>query len=172
MDPQTLETISAIIKFSVEISIYRSENYVQGIKFPSKAYEYDTGYDLQANIPKPIIIEPGERILIDTGIGIKSLPCIDAQIRPRSGLALNHGVTVLNAPATIDPNYTGIIKVLLINLGKEPFILKPLMRIAQLTFGVSLNTILTTTDSAFFETMVETKDGFRGNQGFGSSGEK
>lgn len=98
------------------------------------AYEtaQSAGMDLRASLSAPETITPGERKLIPTGLYIELPEGYEAQIRPRSGLALKHGITVLNSPGTIDADYRGEIKVLLINLGTEPFVIQPADRIAQM----------------------------------------
>lgn len=90
------------------------------------------GMDLRAHLDKPVEIAPGQRILISTGIFVKLPVGHEAQIRPRSGLAIKHGITVLNSPGTIDADYTGEIKVILINLGQESFQIKNGERICQM----------------------------------------
>lgn len=102
--------------------------------FPNPAYQtpYSAGMDLHANISEAMSIYPGERELIATGISIALPIGFEAQIRPRSGLALKHGITVLNSPGTIDADYRGEIKVVLINLGKDTFQINPGDRIAQM----------------------------------------
>lgn len=113
----------------VNIKILESGN---NLELPSYATEGSAGVDLKAAIDGSIVIHPLERLLISTGICI-SLPMgYEAQIRPRSGLALKNGITVLNSPGTIDSDYRGELKVLLINLGKDDFLIEKGMRIAQL----------------------------------------
>jgi dUTP pyrophosphatase len=90
------------------------------------------GMDLRANIDAPVVLQPGDRALIPTGIAMALPEGFEAQIRPRSGLAYKHGVTVLNSPGTIDADYRGDVGVLLINHGKEPFIVEDGMRVAQM----------------------------------------
>lgn len=87
--------------------------------------------DFFACLEGPVTLEPGERKAIPTGIALALPPGWELQVRPRSGLALQHGVTLLNSPGTIDPDYRGEIKVILINLGEAPFTVQPNMRIAQ-----------------------------------------
>jgi dUTP pyrophosphatase len=90
------------------------------------------GLDLEAALPQPVLMQPGERRLIPTGLRLEIPPGYEGQVRPRSGLALRHGIGMVNAPGTIDADYRGEIGVLLVNLGQEPFLLEPLGRIAQL----------------------------------------
>lgn len=101
---------------------------------PVPAYhsECAVGLDLGASLAAPITLAPGERRLVPTGWAIAIPAGFEGQVRPRSGLALRHGITVLNTPGTIDPDYRGELKVLLVNLGAEPFTVKPGDRVAQL----------------------------------------
>jgi dUTP pyrophosphatase len=99
------------------------------------ATEFSSGIDLIASINEKIILSPFKRILIPTGIAIEMPHRYEAQIRSRSGLALKNGIMVLNSPATIDNDYRGEIKVILINFGEEDFIIEPKMRIAQMIFA-------------------------------------
>jgi len=90
------------------------------------------GLDLEAALPAPVLLQPGERRLIPTGLRMEIPVGYEGQVRPRSGLALRHGIGMVNAPGTIDADYRGEIGVLLVNLGQQPFLLEPLGRIAQL----------------------------------------
>ena len=99
---------------------------------PVYATEKSAGLDLRANIDEPIVLHPMERRLINTGLHIALPDGFEAQVRPRSGLALKHGVTVLNSPGTIDADYRGEIMVLLINLSQQDFVIRDGERIAQL----------------------------------------
>ena len=99
---------------------------------PERKTAGSVGADLQAAIIDPVVIEPGESKLIPCGIAIALPEGYEAQARPRSGLALKHQVTVLNSPGTIDSDYRGEIRVILINHGKRAFTVEPLMRIAQI----------------------------------------
>lgn len=129
---------------------------------PAYATEHSAGMDLMAAIIGDIILAPMERILIPTGF-IMALPeGYEAQIRPRSGLAYKNGVTVLNAPGTIDADYRGEVKVLLINLGNEPFTISAGMRIAQMVIAPYTKAELQTVDAV--------SDTVRGAGGFGSTG--
>ena len=93
------------------------------------------GMDLAASVPEPVVLEPGQFQLIPCGVAIAIPPGLEGQVRPRSGLASRHGVTVLNAPGTIDSDYRGELKALLINHGRAPFTVTPGMRIAQLVIA-------------------------------------
>ncbi len=102
---------------------------------PQYATEQSAGMDLRANLDNPIVLQPLERRLIPTGIYIALPEGYEAQVRPRSGLALKKGITVLNAPGTIDADYRGEVGVVLINLSQEPFTVNDGERIAQLIFA-------------------------------------
>jgi dUTP pyrophosphatase len=136
--------------------------HAQILPLPRYATEHAAGMDLEAAIDAPLTLKPGERLLVPTGIAIALPEGYEAQIRPRSGLAAKNGITVLNAPGTIDADYRGEIKVILVNLGAEPFTIERGMRIAQMVVAahsrVSWNAV---------ETLSETE---RGNGGFGSTG--
>jgi len=106
-----------------------------GVAIPEYQTEGSSGLDLRANIDKNVLLQPLERMLIPTGIKIEMPLGIEAQIRPRSGLALKRGLTCLNTPGTIDADYRGEIKVLLINLSSEKVTLLPQERIAQMVFS-------------------------------------
>jgi dUTP pyrophosphatase len=137
-----------------------------GTDLPLPAYETEAaaGLDLRAAVPadKPITLEPGARVLVPTGLSLSLPPDFEAQIRPRSGLALKHGLTVLNSPGTIDADYRGEIQVILINLGQEPFVVVRGSRIAQMIIAPVSRVALVEVDS-----LTETS---RGAGGFGSTG--
>jgi dUTP pyrophosphatase len=120
--------------------------------------------DLAAAVPEgaPETLAPGARALIPTGFSLELPGGFEAQVRPRSGLALKHGVTVLNAPGTIDADYRGEVKVLLVNLGAEPFRIERAMRIAQL--------VIQPVSHATLVEVEELSDSARGAGGFGSTG--
>ena len=130
---------------------------------PTYASKQASGADVKAYLSNPVTIHPGKRALISTGLSMEIPPGYEIQIRPRSGLALKHGVTVLNSPGTIDADYRGEIGVILMNLGEEDFIVTPGMRIAQI--------VLAKVEKGRFkptqEPLSETK---RGDGGFGHSG--
>lgn len=121
-----------------------------------------SGVDLYAAIPGTIVIPPGNHFLIPTGIAISIPAGYEAQVRPRSGLALKHGLTILNAPGTIDADYRGEIKVIVINLGSEEYILKRGERIAQMVFARVWQAELIET--------AELGETDRGQGGFGHTG--
>jgi dUTP pyrophosphatase len=131
---------------------------------PLPAYEtpLSAGMDLRAHLDQPHELAPMERQLIPTGIFIELDPGTEAQIRPRSGLAYKHGITVLNSPGTIDADYRGEVKVLLINLSKEPFVIQPGDRIAQM--------VIARHDTVEWTAVQALSESARGAGGFGSTG--
>lgn len=129
---------------------------------PKYETEQSAGVDLRANIDEEIILYPMERKLIPTGIFIELPKGYEAQIRPRSGLAIKHGITVLNSPGTIDADYRGEIMAILINLSNEYFSVKPGMRIAQMVIARHEQA-----NFLDFDVLSETE---RGDGGFGHSG--
>ena len=131
---------------------------------PAYATPQSAGMDLRANIDEPIVLHPMERRLVPTGLHIALPAGFEAQIRPRSGLALKHGITVLNTPGTVDADYRGEIMVLLINFSQEDFVVNDGERIAQMV-------IARHEQGAFVE--VETLDETeRGTGGYGHTGVK
>lgn len=116
---------------TVEVQVARLP-HGDGLALPAYATAGAAGADLLAAVDKPVVLAPGKRDAIPTGIALALPEGFEAQVRPRSGLALNHGVTVLNAPGTIDSDYRGEIKVILVNLGETPFVVERGMRIAQI----------------------------------------
>ena len=120
------------------------------------------GADIHALLPKSLRLEPGQRFLVPTGLRLQIPPGYEAQVRPRSGLAFDHGVTCLNSPGTIDSDYRGELKVLLINLGSECYDIKDGERIAQL--------VLAPVVTADFVSVVQLSETIRGEAGFGSTG--
>ena len=115
----------------MKISILRLPHAL-GIPLPAYATEGSAGMDLVAAQEGDIELFPGKRVTVPTGFSLELPPGVEAQVRPRSGLAVNHGVTVLNTPGTIDSDYRGEVKVILVNLGEEPFVIRRGMRIAQM----------------------------------------
>ena len=134
------------------------------LNLPAYATEHSAGMDLMAAIDQDIIIKKGERKLIPTGIAIALPDGYEAQIRPRSGLALKNGITVLNTPGTIDADYRGEIGVILINLSEEEFKVSKAMRIAQM--------IIARYTRAQFNLVEDLDNTVRGEGGFGSTGVK
>jgi dUTP pyrophosphatase len=146
---------------SLEVAITRV-NGNHDIALPAYATELSAGMDLAAAIAEPIVLAPGERALVPTGLAIALPPGFEAQVRPRSGLAARDGITVLNAPGTIDADYRGEIKVPLINHGQTPFRIERGMRIAQMI-------VAPVTRVSWFEVSELSASG-RGDGGFGSTG--
>ncbi|HOJ70924.1 MAG TPA: dUTP diphosphatase [Syntrophorhabdaceae bacterium] len=134
----------------------------EGANLPLYGTEFSSGMDLFAFIDEPVTIRPMERALIPTGIYMGIPEGYEAEIRPRSGLAYSFGITVLNTPGTIDSDYRGEIKVLLINLGDKPFVINNGDRIAQIIFKSVVRANLRVVAS-----LPETS---RGKGGFGSTG--
>lgn len=133
----------------------------EGLALPAYQTPGSAGCDLRAAVHAPVTLAPGERALIPTGIAIALPEGHEAQVRPRSGLAVKHGITVLNAPGTIDADYRGEIAVPLINLGDAPFVIARGERIAQLVVAPVVQ--VTWTDTPLDATA-------RGVGGFGSTG--
>jgi dUTP pyrophosphatase len=107
----------------------------EGLPLPAYATKQAAGVDLMAAIGEDIVLKPLARLLVPTGIALALPEDFEAQIRPRSGLALKHGITLLNSPGTIDADYRGEIKALLVNLGQEDFVISRGMRIAQMVIA-------------------------------------
>ena len=134
----------------------------EGVVLPGYATSASSGMDLRAHIDEPIMLEPLERALVPTGIAVSIPEGFEGEVRPRSGLAINSGVTVLNAPGTIDADYRGEVKVILINLGNTPFEIRKGDRIAQIVFKKTVTVCWEEVDR-----LPETE---RGEGGFGSTG--
>jgi len=132
------------------------------VNLPAYETSGSSGMDLQAYISEEIILKPSERKLIPTGLSVAIPENLEIQIRPRSGLAYKKGISVVNTPGTIDSDYRGEIKVLLINLGKEDFIIKKFERIAQMVVCPITKVVLSETN--------DLPDTIRGEGGFGSTG--
>ncbi len=148
---------------AIEIRIMRLP-HGHDLPLPSYQSALAAGLDLIAAVPadKPATLAPGARALVPTGIAIALPPGTEAQVRPRSGLAVKHGLTVLNAPGTIDADYRGEIQVLLINLGEESVAIARGMRIAQL--------VVSTVTRAQLHEVQSLDQTSRGTGGFGSTG--
>ena len=131
---------------------------------PQYATKQSAGMDLRANIDEPIVLHPMERRLIPTGLFIALPEGYEAQVRPRSGLALKHGLTVLNAPGTIDADYRGEVGVVLINLSQEDFVINAGERIAQM--------VIARHEQAQFHLVEELDETERGAGGYGHTGVK
>jgi|TARA_B110000196_G_C20773094_1_gene487550 dUTP pyrophosphatase len=133
-------------------------------KLPNYSTPQSAGLDLRASLDQPVVLQPGERSLIPTGIKLALPPGMEAQVRPRSGLAYKHGVTVLNAPGTIDADYRGDLGVILVNHGDVAFTVEDGSRIAQM--------VLAKYEQVEWEEVRELTDTDRGEGGFGSTGIK
>lgn len=135
---------------------------VHNNNIPEKQSEHSSGFDIKAYLDTALELQPGERRMISGGFSLEIPPGFEGQIRPRSGLALKHGITVLNAPGTIDSDYRGPVGVILYNAGTEPFSVNPGDRIAQIVFAPVAQVSLLPS-----ETISRTD---RGLGGFGSTG--
>lgn len=138
--------------------------HFEGLALPAYETALSAGMDLRAALAEgaPITLEPGQRCLTPTGLAIALPPGYEAQVRPRSGLALKHGVTCLNTPGTIDADYRGEIGVILINHGQEPFVIKRGERIAQM--------VIAPVTQATWARVDALPESDRGAGGFGSTG--
>lgn len=133
-------------------------------QLPAYATPESAGMDLRANITEPVVLHPLERRIIPTGLYIALPPGYEAQVRPRSGLAFKHGITVLNSPGTIDSDYRGELGVLLVNLSNEDFTIKAGERIAQM--------VIARHEQGEFVEVEELDDTERGTGGYGHTGVK
>ena len=146
---------------AVEMKVIRLPH---GADLPLPEYQsaQAAGLDLLAAVTADVIVPPGKRALVPTGIAIALPPGTEAQVRPRSGLAARHGITIVNAPGTVDADYRGEIQVILMNLGDEPYVVRRGARIAQLVIAPVLRATITEAR--------ELPDTTRGGGGFGSTG--
>ena len=142
---------------TVTVRVFRDND---DLLLPSYATELSSGVDLRSC--ESADIQPGQRMAVGTGLKVEIPEGYECQVRPRSGLALKHGVTVLNAPGTIDADYRGEIRVILVNLGESPFRIEKGDRIAQM--------VLTRVEKINWEESPELGDTERGSGGFGSTG--
>ena len=131
---------------------------------PSYATAFSAGMDLRANLQEPLMLASLERAMVPTGLHIELPAGYEAQIRPRSGLAAKHGISIVNAPGTIDADYRGEIKVLLVNLSKEPFTIQPGERIAQM--------VVARHETVEWKQVETLEESVRGSGGFGSTGKQ
>ena len=129
---------------------------------PAYATELSAGVDLKANLSQPVVLQPLQRMLVPTGLFIALPAGYEAQVRPRSGLAFKHGITVLNTPGTIDADYRGELKTLLVNLSDQPFEIVPGERIAQM--------VIARHERVEWEQVEQLDATERGAGGFGSTG--
>lgn len=136
-------------------------------ELPQYATPQSAGLDLRANIQQDIVLNPGQRTLVPTGLHIQLPVGYEAHIRPRSGLAIKHGITCLNSPGTIDADYRGDVGVILINHGTEPFVIKQGDRIAQMVIAKH-----ETAEWESVESIDQLEDTERGSDGYGHTGVK
>jgi dUTP pyrophosphatase len=148
---------------SVSISVTRLP-HGKDLALPAYATEHSAGMDLLAAIDAPITLQPHERKLIPTGIAIALPDGYEAQVRPRSGLALKNGISIVNAPGTVDADYRGEVGVILINTSNEPFTIERGMRIGQM--------VIAPYTRAQWSEVLELPTSERGAGGFGSTGTK
>jgi dUTP pyrophosphatase len=146
---------------AIEIEVVRLP-HARDLPLPAYATELAAGMDLMAAIDAPITLEAGRHLLVPTGLSMAIPAGFEAQVRPRSGLAAKHGVTVLNSPGTIDADYRGEVKVILINLGAAALVIEPGMRIAQL--------VIAPVTRATWRESDRLQETTRGLGGFGSTG--
>lgn len=144
---------------NIPLRFMRLPDYPQ-IELPSYQSEYAAGMDVRAVEERTL--QPGETALIPTGFAMAIPPGYEAQLRPRSGLALKYGITLLNSPGTIDADYRGAVQVILTNLGHQPFFINPSDRIAQM--------VIAKVERAGIQEVKELDETIRGEGGFGSSG--
>lgn len=144
--------------------LFKKLEHGKYIELPAYESSEAAGMDIRAAVVSPQILNPGERLLIPTGFQMALPVGYEAQIRPRSGLALKKGITMLNSPGTIDSDYRGEVKVLAINHGEEPFVINFGDRIAQM--------VITPVYRAASEEVDDLPESFRGEGGFGSTGAK
>ena len=135
---------------------------ISPFKLPEYATIHSAGMDMRANLIESIIIQPLQRVMVPTGVHIQLPDGFEAQIRPRSGLAAKHGIGIVNSPGTIDADYRGEIKIILVNLSNEPFILNPGERVAQM--------VIARYEKAVWKECDSLDESERGEGGFGSTG--
>ena len=151
--------MNSLINIKVEIL-----KHANNLPIPNYQTAGSAGMDLYAAVTEPMKLCPLERILIPTGLKISIPSDMEAQIRPRSGLAYKHGITVLNAPGTIDSDYRGEVKVILINMSNDEFVIERGSRIAQI--------VIAPISKARLDVVLTLDDTKRGSKGFGSTGWK
>ena len=145
----------------LSVKVKPLENH-KGLPLPAYESEGSSGMDIRACVEEPVSLNPGEIRLIPTGVAVSIPPGYEGQIRPRSGLSLNHGIGMVNSPGTIDSDYRGEVGIILINWGKDPFVIRRGDRIAQMVIS-----------KVYRADILETKDlgeTLRGEGGFGHSG--
>ncbi|NOZ56688.1 MAG: dUTP diphosphatase [Calditrichaeota bacterium] len=145
----------------VEIQV-KIEPGCEDLPLPKYETEHAAGMDLRAAVKEPLVLNPGDRVLVPTGLTVAIPPGYEGQVRPRSGLALRHGIILPNSPGTIDADYRGPVQVILMNLGKEPFTIRRGDRIAQL--------VIARVERARWHVVEELPETKRSTGGFGSTG--
>lgn len=143
------------------VRVYR-QPACEDIPLPAYATEHAAGMDIRAAVTEPVVLQPGQRAMIPTGLHVELPPGIEAQIRPRSGLAARNGITMLNSPGTIDADYRGEIRVIVINHGNQPFTVQRGDRVAQMIVAPVIQVRWQDAES-----LNDTK---RGHGGFGHTG--
>ena len=151
--------MSSSLNIDIEILDHASD-----LPIPKYQTEGAAGMDLYAALSKPVELRPFDRTLIPTGLKISLPKNLEAQIRPRSGIAYTHGISILNSPGTIDSDYRGELKILLVNLGQDKFVIEHSSRIAQL--------IITPVIQVKLKVVLALNETKRGQSGFGSTGQK
>jgi dUTP pyrophosphatase len=146
----------------VPLRIVRTRPQAADLPLPRYMSPHAAGMDVAADLDQPLTLAPGARAAVPTGLALEIPPGYEVQVRPRSGLALKHGVTVANAPGTIDADYRGELKVILVNLGEQPFVIQRGERVAQLVLAA-----VARAEVIEVEALSETQ---RGGGGFGSTG--
>lgn len=144
------------------LKIKRLSKNPNPLLLPQYQTPHAAGMDLMADIEKSVLLEPGQRSLISTGLAIELPEGFEAQVRPRSGLAIKQGISLVNSPGTIDADYRGEVKVIVINLGQEPFTIKRGDRIAQM--------VVSPVTQVKIQEIEELSDTTRSEGGFGSTG--
>ena len=142
----------------IQVKVVREE----GVTLPKYVTEGSAGLDVRANIKEPIVLKSLERVLIPTGLKVAIPEGYEIQVRPRSGLAIKHGITMLNSPGTVDSDYRGELKVIAVNLSNESYTIEPNERIAQL--------VLNKVEQIDFIEVAELDETERGEGGFGHTG--
>lgn len=142
----------------IQVKVVREE----GVTLPKYETEGSAGLDVRANIKEPIVLKSLERVLIPTGLKVAIPEGYEIQVRPRSGLAIKHGITMLNSPGTVDSDYRGELKVIAVNLSNESYTIEPNERIAQL--------VLNKVEQIDFVEVAELDETERGEGGFGHTG--
>lgn len=153
---------TAELPFKIPMQIKTLENF-KG-ELPQYQSELASGFDVRAQLENDLVLEPGQRTLIPTGLSFAIPQGYEIQVRPRSGLAIRNGISMVNTPGTIDADYRGEVKVILINHGTEPFEIKDQERVAQF--------VLAPVVQADFKVVEELDETVRGDGGFGSTGKK